>query len=445
MLKYVKGNLEDSRSPLFRYKENIVVIAKKKTTQIIKFFWVFVSLMLSPPGYTKAATIVISIDGFSNEFLDIHKPPFLTKMRKEGAYAPLAPVYPSKTFPNHLTMVTGKHPFEHGIVHNSFFRKDLNSTYSLGAGKEQPKWLTARPIWSIAEEKGIKTGIYFWPESETEYDKFLPSFVKSYDGKIPNDERLNQIIEWLSLPDLERPELILTYFSTLDSAAHEFGLSSAEVADAIEEIDDLLETFSLRLKKELDIPVNLVIVSDHGVVEINQKDIILINEILKPYIALENLKVVQSETQVLIYSEDQRLLKELAKNINKAKGLNSNHFGVYFPSEMPKSWNYHHSTSGLPDLLIEAKVGYVFENKRGKYGKATHGYDPISSPQLDAVFLATGPNFKNVSTSKFSNRYVFNILAEILKLELPESTCPNFVIPNEKCNFDHTYEKFIAR
>lgn len=364
-------------------------------------------------------TIVVSIDGFSNEFLDIHRPPFLIKLRDTAAYAPLIPVYPSKTFPNHLSMVTGKYPYEHGIVHNKFYHKEMESVYTLGAGKDNGKWVNARPIWSIAEESGIKTGIYFWPESEVTFDEFTPTYNRSYDGSIPNTQRLDDITSWLNQRESRRPSLVITYFSIVDSAIHEYGLNSNEVSKAIMTVDSLLESFNKKLEENLGRKFNLVIVSDHGAVQIDQSEVVLTESILQPFENERNLKIIRSETQILFYSQDSNLLHKLAAAAKKSAQFKTNRFKVLFPEEMPKHWQYHHNTPALPDLVFEASPSFVFENKRSRYSKATHGYDPKTTSQLDAIFLAKGPSFNNKTITAIHNRFVFDILLDVLELSNP--------------------------
>ena len=128
----------------------------------------------------KSTVILLSIDGFSYDYLATYKPKNILTFGKTGATAKLLPIYPSKTFPNHLSIVTGVYPVQHGIVHNKFYHRVLKKNYTLGAGKFNSAWLTARPIWTLAEQQGLKTAIYFWPESETKVDGRLPTYYYPY-------------------------------------------------------------------------------------------------------------------------------------------------------------------------------------------------------------------------------------------------------------------------
>ena len=65
-------------------------------------------------------TILVSIDGFRADYLDRGVTPVLSKLAAEGARAAMRPSFPSKTFPNHYTLVTGLRPDRNGIVENNF-------------------------------------------------------------------------------------------------------------------------------------------------------------------------------------------------------------------------------------------------------------------------------------------------------------------------------------
>ena len=63
-------------------------------------------------------TILISIDGFRTDYLNRGITPNLSALAARGASAPMKPSFPTKTFPNHWTLVTGLVPDNHGIIAN---------------------------------------------------------------------------------------------------------------------------------------------------------------------------------------------------------------------------------------------------------------------------------------------------------------------------------------
>jgi len=259
----------------------------------------FVVSCANPVKYpTEIPVILISIDGFANNYLDIYPTKNLHKIINNGLKAKaLLPIFPSKTFPNHLSIITGVYPQKHGIIHNKFYNRSLDKIYHLGAGKEEPRWLSSPPLWTIVEQHNIKSGVYFWPESEAEVQGVLPTYNFSYNKKTPNVDRINQIIQWLTLPQDKKPQFIASYFSIVDTAGHRYGRNSPELAQAIKEIDDLIGILLTKLESELNNQVNLIIVSDHGMVQLNKDSNIMWQQVTDN---VKDIRIVNGQTQLLI-------------------------------------------------------------------------------------------------------------------------------------------------
>jgi len=361
---------------------------------------------------TKTPVILISIDGFAQNYLIQYPTPNLHKLMQKSLTAKaLLPVYPSKTFPNHLSIVTGVYPNKHGIIHNKFYERKLNEFYHLGAGKEQPKWLKAKPVWTRAEQHNIKSAIYFWPESEAKVDGVLPTYVMPYNKKTPNLTRVNKIISWLSLPVAQRPQFVAGYFSIVDSAGHHFGRGSEELAQAIQKIDDLIGLLVTKLTQQLGNNFDLIIVSDHGMVQIPANTVINWQD---KFVSNATATVVNGETQLLIYAKNAAITTALKKHFSdKAQGQ----YQVFSQADFPKSWHWQTMTSRTPDLIIDANVPYIFKPKKGAIHKATHGYDINKSSDLQAIFIAYGKNFKAGKTiNAFENVNVAPLILHLLNI-----------------------------
>jgi predicted AlkP superfamily pyrophosphatase or phosphodiesterase len=366
-------------------------------------------ICLSKFCYADTPLILLSIDGFSNEYLTKYKPKNILSLAHSGVLADaLKPVFPSKTFPNHLSIITGLYPARHGIVHNRFYHRDLDKHYRLGAGQDEPLWLNAKPLWALAEENDITTAIYFWPESHADLGGISATYRMPYKHETPNKERFDKILTWLSLPESQRPEFIMGYFSTIDSAGHTYGPNSIQVQKEITHFDKLLGNFL----SELEQPVNIVLVSDHGMTPISSKTINW-----REYIS-ENKKLIVSngETQLYLYATDIQALNDVRLQL-LTMPKNDKKFMLYEKSDFPKHWQFMKDSPALPDIILNAIPPYVFEYKKTYAKAATHGYDPQLTKDMDAIFIANGPAFKSkIKIESFENIHIFPLLAEILAI-----------------------------
>lgn len=372
----------------------------------------------------KTPTILISIDGFSQDYLTRFELPNLSQFNASGVVAEaMVPAFPSKTFPNHISIVTGVYPAKHGIIGNEFYSEDLQKIYSMGDGKYNSEWLTAKPIWTLAEEQGKRSAIYFWPESETRVAGLLPTEFFFYEHNRPNQQRVDQVKKWLARDDSARPDFIALYFSIVDSAGHDYGRDSMQLKNAVVEADRLVGDLVTFIDKTLAGKANLIVVSDHGMTKIDKAQLIYWRDHITPS---DQTIVVEEQTQLFVYSDKK---DELAR-FNKV--FSANQFGarVYTKSQFPKRWQWGMDAHNrLPDLVVDLSPPKTFSsiqkiNQRGtndskKYAE-THGFDPYRYPEMNAIFLARGPAFKKgYKLNQFNNIHVFALLEELL--ELPPS------------------------
>ena len=372
-------------------------------------------LFLSLSSFAQNPVILISIDGFAYDYLDKFKPKNIMSLAENGVYANrMMPVFPSKTFPNHLSIVTGVYPVEHGIVHNQFFNREINEQYTLGAGKDNSDWLTAKPIWTIAEQKGLRSAIYFWPESQTTVEGVLPSHYFPYKHNTPNIQRIDQVVKWLKLPNDQRPHLIVSYFSTVDSAGHTFGINSKELKIAINDIDKNIGHLIARIAKETSLTPNIILVSDHGMTPIKRSSSINVSS-LQPLSQLT--RVINGQTQLYIYEDNINKLNDVRSQLLKNELDDS--LEIFVKGDYPVHWHFNEDSNVVPDMIINALPPTTFVDKRAYKGKATHGYDAINNLNLAAIFIANGPNIKkNLKIDSFENIHVFSLLEKLLALPI---------------------------
>lgn len=370
--------------------------------------------LFSTMSAAQTPLILLSIDGFAQRYLEKYQPKTLNSLIEQGTSAKaLLPVFPSKTFPNHLSIVTGQYPVNHGIVHNDFFHRGINKKYQLGDGKNDVRWLTAKPLWYINEMQGNKSAVYFWPESETPINNKTASYYYPYKHFTPNSVRLEQILNWLRLPEANRPNFISGYFASVDDAGHDFGENSPELIAAIAKLDSLLANFVRQINTEFHGKVNLVIVSDHGMTKINKKHVINWEDM-----QIDDVHVVNGSTQLYLYSDnDKKLQQSLALFENNINEDQKNGYQIFKFPNFPKHWHLNKTGPAVPNAIINAVPSYIFNKGHKDIDPETHGYDPKEQRDLDAIFIATGPSFKkNVQVDAFENVNVLPIITRALGL-----------------------------
>ena len=217
----------------------------------------------------KPYVILVSLDGFRYDYAKRYHAEHLLALGAEGASAPegMLPSYPSITFPNHYTIVTGLYPEHHGIVANNFYDPARKETYSYHDSKAvgDGTWYGGTPLWVLAEQAGMRSASFFWVGSEADIQGVRPSYYLKFDGSFPNPKRVEQVLAWLHLPAEQRPHLITLYFSDTDSAGHRFGPDSPQEADAVHELDGEIGKLMEGIK-DSKLPVDLIVLADHGMV-----------------------------------------------------------------------------------------------------------------------------------------------------------------------------------
>ena len=364
--------------------------------------------------------LLVSMDGFSNQYIHKYDLPNLKKFIREGASADgLIPSFPSKTFPNHYTLVTGMYPGNHGLIDNHFYDPASETFYTMKNPEvvRNSTFYGGVPLWRLAYQNGIKSASYFWVGSELKNEGEHPDYFLQYEESVPFINRIDQVLGWLTLPEKERPHFISLYFSSPDHESHETGPYSEETRKKVIEMDSLIGVMTSRIEATR-LPVNIILVSDHGMLEMKQDEstFIFLDEIVRT--VKKKLTVVNGGTQAHIYttSASQRdslytALKATARDYDVVKSEN-----------FLTRWNYANPRSG--DILLVAKPGkYIVNGSREKTvsglreGKmfGAHGFDPGVVKEMYGIFYAMGPNIKqNVKIPAFENIHVYPLIAKIL-------------------------------
>jgi predicted AlkP superfamily pyrophosphatase or phosphodiesterase len=382
--------------------------------KIIVFLFVISTIQLT--GQNRNYTILISFDGFRWDYPDRGITPNLDQINKNGVHAlSLKPCFPSKTFPNHYSIVTGMYPENHGIIANSFNNPYTKEKYSLydSIAVRDPKWYKGEAIWETAKRQGVITASYFWPGSELLPDYRRPDYSEKFVYARPYYERINGALKWLELPYDKRPHFITLYFDAIDTSGHNYGPNSNEVNQSIAMEDSIVGKIFLGLKKiNLFDSTNVIILSDHGMTELSTERVINIDNLLSGF----QFKTSDRGTMMFIYPEESQ------KNVvyQKLKDSEDN-YKVYWKSDIPDYLHYKDNPF-IAEIIIIADLGYSLFNSKDveKYSAhfplGNHGYDP-SNLDMNGIFYAIGPDFKKGYTcGTIENIDIYPLLAKILRI-----------------------------
>ena len=372
---------------------------------------------LSEPG-AKAPPpplILISMDGFRWDYVALHpaETPHLQQLIREGSTSrALIPVYPSNTFPNHYSIVTGLYPSHHGIINNEMFDPALQTLfhYNRPVSAHDGRWWGGEPIWVTAVKQGHPSASSFWVGSEAEIQGVRPTYWKNYDYKIPFKARLEELVGWLKLPEAQRPAVITFYFEETNSAGHKFGPDSPELAAAVKLLDSHLGAMQERLKSEGQV-VNLVVVSDHGMANISPDHVIVLDDYLDP--AFVQVDFFGSAAGL-------RPLDGNAPSVVRALSALP-HAKAYLTKDLPAHFHVTDNPRNpavwiVPEEGWEIELRNHFKAVRAKYLKGDHGYDPALD-DMHGILIASGPSFKRgVVIDPVENIHLYNLLCAALQL-----------------------------
>ncbi len=366
---------------------------------------------------TRPLVILIGIDGFRWDFQERAPTPHLDRLAARGVRAErLIPVFPTKTFPNHYTLVTGLYPGRHGIVANSMYDPVFDAYFSLGDRKEvaDGRWYEGEPVWITAERRGLPTAPIFWPGSEAEINGLRPSFWRPFDGRLTAAERVDLLLSQLDRPGPARPVFLTLYFNDLDDAGHQFGPDPGPaLAAALRSVDAGVGRLvagleALRLLES----AHLILVSDHGNVAISPRRVIFLDDFVDPAQA----NVVDWGPVLALWPEEGRV-----ESIYRALAGAHPRLAVYRREEIPERFHYRRHRR-IPPILALADEGWTISTRRyfherpDRFAGGDHGYDN-RLVSMGSLFLAAGPAFRRGAVvPPFESVHVYELICHILGL-----------------------------
>ena len=354
--------------------------------------------------------IMISIDGFRHDYAEKYGADNILSIMKGGVSTrSLICSFPTKTFPNHYTLVTGLYPGNHGLVSNEFYSREKDYWYKIRDKKavQDGSWYGGVPIWVLAEQQQMLSANLFWVGSEAPIRGMLSTYSYQYNSRISNAHRIRKLLGWLDLPEKQRPHMLLGYFSLVDDAGHRYGPDHEKTKDAVLEMDALVGELMSGVE-QTGLPVNIVLVSDHGMSPINR------GLVLPELVDLQDAEVAYSFPP-MIYQPNTAKRDQLYGELLQVEGLK-----VYRQWEVPEYLHFKNEDR-VGDLVLLTKAPTIILERPGVISGGTHGFNPFNTPDMGGIFCGSGPQLKSgVRLSPTENIHIYPLIAEILGLSISE-------------------------
>jgi len=361
--------------------------------------------------------ILISIDGYRADYIERDLSPNLVALASDGVRAQaLKPAFPTLTFPNHYTLVTGLYPDHHGIVANRMF--DPNSGKRFVSSDTQlagdPQWWGGEPLWVGVERQGKHAATMFWPGSDYPIGGVRPEHWQTFDRHISAYARVDRVLQWLDLPAGQRPDFITLYFDQVDHEAHDFGPASPQTDAAIALVDAALGRLLEGLRqRNLQNSTNLVIVSDHGMAATSAEHTIVLDDVVD----LNDVDLVSDGVFTGLAAKPGREAR-----VENSLLVPHAHMTCWRKTQTPARLHYG-TNARIPPLLCLAADGWTISTRHSlvtpdrEEHKGEHGYDN-DDPNMRALFVAHGPAFRHGQVvPEFDNVDVYPLLVNILKMQ----------------------------
>ena len=369
----------------------------------------------------KPYLVLISVDGFRWDYMDRYPTPNMDHIAAAGSKAErLLPVFPTLTFPNHYSIATGLYPAHHGLVNNNFPDPSRDIWYSIKKRETvEDRWFyDGEPIWVTAETQGMVAASFFFVGSEAPIKGVSPTHWRSFDNKISGEDRVDQILTWMSEPEETRPHIYTLYFEDVDEHSHWYGPESSENIGAIGQVDAYIGRLLDGLEQlPFAEQINIILVSDHGQgAYLDDPPPFL----LADHVDFEDITIIDGGTYLnLHFDRDQ---PDRAARIVNTVNQSWQHGRAYLPENAPAQWQLD-SNPRFPDVLLVAEPGYAVistSERAGKLNAGAHGWAP-EAPAMHGFFVACGPNIKaGVPLGAVNNIDIYPLMLSILELDGPE-------------------------
>lgn len=310
-----------------------------------------------------AHVVLITIDGFRPDFYT--DPSWgmvnLRMMKEKGAYADgVNSVFPSVTYPNHTSLITGVTPAKHGVYYNApfephgasgywYFSYDsiksptlYDAVHKAGKTSANVIWpvtvgapidYNVPDVWPVGKDKDRRQATAdnchpatLWQELQTNATgKLGPSDFSMEDGELIMDENIARMSAYMITT--YKPALTTLHLACTDHYEHEQGRDGLLVRKAVAGADRAIGTILEALKRAgINDSTTIIVTGDHGFVNIDKAfspNVLLIKNGLLTDIKSGNWKAQfhSSAGSAFLHLKDANDKQTLAKVVALLKAL----------------------------------------------------------------------------------------------------------------------------
>ncbi|XP_054157985.1 glycerophosphocholine cholinephosphodiesterase ENPP6-like [Oppia nitens] len=352
--------------------------------------------------------LIILVDGFRWDYATRASKGFST-IARNGVKAPyVTPIYPANSYPNWASIVTGRYAEHHGFLDNYVYDSAEKDFFLMGTNANSSHihwWNQSLPIWTTAEKNNVSTAMYLWDGCQVPIDGITPNYCLKYHSvsdnmEVANNETRAHIKTILDNFSNNKHRLALLYHEYVDHIGHSWGPETINVTNAVIGIDQILQELYDEIKvRKLDNELNVVIVSDHGMVQVDGFKKIHISQFVDFNNDVEMLLGGGSGAQL---NPKPGKEDKIFNALNKLEGIK-----VYKRDDIPDEFHFKHNKNVFP-LLVTVDLGYdmAVPSSPGKVypgGESgispypptggRHGYDRHVT-DIRAIMYAFGPALK---------------------------------------------------
>ncbi|KAF6737361.1 Ectonucleotide pyrophosphatase/phosphodiesterase family member 6 [Oryzias melastigma] len=370
--------------------------------------------------------LVFLIDGFRYDYLDDLQalPGFRALVERGVKVDYMTPDFPSLSYPNYYTLMTGRHCNSHQMTGNYMWDQVSEKEFVIGTNPDSrlPLWWNgSEPLWVTLQKLGKKVFMYYWPGCEVEILGVRPAFCEEYVYN-PTEEKLSEsITRALDVLRSGSADMAAVYFEKVDVEGHHFGPDSQQVRTTVQQLDVVMQMFNRKVKEmNMEEQLNVLMFSDHGMTKIQWMEKVI--ELDKFIHMADILKMMDRGPVVSLWPKSFKY-QEVHAALSQVPNMR-----VYGQQEVPERFHYRGGRFVSPLTLVAEPGWFISENKAklpfwnngseaSGWQNGWHGYDN-EFVDMRGFFLAAGPDFKqNVQAAPIRAVDIYNLMCWTLDVK----------------------------